>query len=374
VWRERRAEDIAIVGLSCRLPGGLNSLAQLWTALAEGRDLVGKVPADRFDAVRFVDPDPRRPGKAYTDAGGFLDDIAGFDAEFFGLSPREASRMDPQQRLLLEMTREALDDAGIDPATLAGSDSGVYVGVSNGNYGQLQYARAETINGYTMAGAALCNTANRVSHVFDLRGPSLGVDTACSSSLVALHQAVEQLRAGSSRVILACGINLLLNPGDFIGFSKAGMLSPTGRCRAFSAAADGYVRAEGGGVAVLKRLTDALADGDTVHAVILATGVGADGRTAGLSLPSVQAQEELVRRVHQRAGLHAEDVVYVEAHGTEPRRGIRSNARRWGGRWGSRGRPGCGCRSARSRQIWGTWSPPRVWRDSSRLCWSCGTA
>jgi acyl transferase domain-containing protein/NADPH:quinone reductase-like Zn-dependent oxidoreductase/NAD(P)-dependent dehydrogenase (short-subunit alcohol dehydrogenase family)/SAM-dependent methyltransferase/acyl carrier protein len=316
VWRERRAEGIAIVGLGCRLPGGLNSLDQLWMALADGRDLVGKVPADRFDAVRFVDPVPRRPGKACTDAGGFLDDIAGFDAEFFGLSPREASRMDPQQRLLLEMTREALDDAGIDPATLAGSDSGVYVGVSNGNYGQLQYARAETINGYTMAGAALCNTANRVSHVFDLRGPSLAVDTACSSSLVALHQAVEQLRAGGSRVVLACGINLLLNPGDFIGFSKAGMLSPSGRCRAFSAAADGYVRAEGGGVVVLKRLTDALADGDTVHAVILATGVGADGRTAGLSLPSVQAQEELVRRVHQRAGLHAEDVAYVEAHGT----------------------------------------------------------
>lgn len=314
--RAPRADDVAIVGLACRLPGGISSPEELWTALLDGRDLVGQVPADRFDVARFVDPNQHRPGKSYTAAGGFLDNISGFDAPFFGLSPREASRMDPQQRLLLEMTREALDDAGVDPATLAGSDCGVYVGVSNGNYGHLQYARAETISAYTMAGAALCNTANRISHLFDLRGPSIAVDTACSSSLVALHQACEQLRTHSSRVTLACGINLLLNPGDFIGFSKASMLSPTGRCRAFSAAADGYVRAEGGGVAVLKRLADAIADGDTVHAVILASGVGADGRTPGLSLPSAQAQEALVRQVHRRAGVGAEDVAYVEAHGT----------------------------------------------------------
>ncbi|WP_262703416.1 MULTISPECIES: polyketide synthase [Streptomyces] len=151
-----------------------------WAALAAGRDLVGEIPADRFDARRFVDPDPRRPGKAYTAAGGFLADITGFDAAFFGLSPREASRMDPQQRLLLEMAREALDDAGIDPGTLAGSDSGVHVGVSNANYGQLQYARPEAITAYTMAGAALCNTANRISHLFDLRGPSMAMDTSAS--------------------------------------------------------------------------------------------------------------------------------------------------------------------------------------------------
>ncbi|MGW5443684.1 SDR family NAD(P)-dependent oxidoreductase [Streptomyces asiaticus] len=314
--REEQSGDIAIVGLSCRLPGGITAPEGLWAALAAGRDLIGEIPADRFDALRFVDPDPRRPGKAYTAAGGFLADIAGFDAAFFGLSPREASRMDPQQRLLLEMAREALDDAGIDPGTLAGSDSGVYVGVGNANYGQLQYARPEAITAYTMAGAALCNTANRISHLFDLRGPSMAVDTACSSSLVALHQACAQLRAGDGGVALACGVNLLLSPGDFIGFSKASMLSRSGRCRSFSADADGYVRAEGGAVVVLKRLADAKADGDTVHAVVLGTGVGADGRTPGLSLPSAEAQERLMRQVHRRAGVRPEDVSYVEAHGT----------------------------------------------------------
>ncbi|MDX3227956.1 SDR family NAD(P)-dependent oxidoreductase [Streptomyces sp. ME19-01-6] len=314
--REEQSGDIAIIGLSCRLPGGITAPEELWAALATGRDLVGEVPEDRFDTRRFVAGDPRRPGKSYSAAGGFLDDITGFDAAFFGLSPREASRMDPQQRLLLEMAREALDDAGVDPGTLAGSESGVYVGVSNGNYGQLQYASPETVTAYTMAGSALCNTANRISHLFDLRGPSMAVDTACSSSLVALHQACAQLRAKEGPVTLACGINLLLNPGDFIGFSKASMLSPSGRCRSFSAHADGYVRAEGGAVVVLKRLADARADGDTVHAVVLGTGVGADGRTPGLSLPSAEAQEKLMRQVHRRAGVRPEDLSYVEAHGT----------------------------------------------------------
>ncbi|MFE1978986.1 SDR family NAD(P)-dependent oxidoreductase [Streptomyces hygroscopicus] len=328
--REEQPGDIAIVGLSCRLPGGITTPEELWAALAAGRDLVGEIPADRFDTRRFVDPDPRRPGKAYTTAGGFLEDITGFDAAFFGLSPREASRMDPQQRLLLEMAREALDDAGIDPGTLAGSDSGVYAGVSNANYGQLQYARPEAITAYTMAGAALCNTANRISHLFDLRGPSMAVDTACSSSLVALHQAGTQLRAGDGDVALVCGINLLLSPGDFIGFSKASMLSRSGRCRSFSADADGYVRAEGGAVVVLKRLADARADGDTVHAVVLGTGAGADGRTPGLSLPSAQAQERLMRQVHHRAGVRPEDVSYVEAHGTGTQAGDPTECRALG--------------------------------------------
>ena len=245
--------------------------------------------------------------------------------------------MDPQQRLLLEMTREALDDAGIDPAMLAGSDTGVYVGVSSNNYAQLQYARADTMTAYTSAGAALCNTANRISHLFDLTGPSIAMDTACSSSLVAVHQACEQLRSRASEVVLACGINVLLGPGDFIGFSKAAMLSPTGRCHTFSADADGYVRAEGGGVAVLKRLSDAVADGDPVHAVILASGVGADGRTPGLSLPSARAQEALIRQVHARAGIHPEDVAYIEAHGTGTQAGDLIECTALGKALGSRG-------------------------------------
>ncbi|MGH8794356.1 MAG: type I polyketide synthase, partial [Stackebrandtia sp.] len=307
---------IAIVGVSCRLPGGIDSLNRLAAALADGADLVGPAPADRFDATHFTDPNPERPGKAYCTDGGYLADIAGFDAEFFGISPREASRMDPQQRLLLEMAREAFDDAGIDPATTAGSRTSVHIGASSFGYGALQQNRPETVDAHTMTGGAGGNTANRVSHAFDLRGPSMAVDTACSSALVALHQACEGLRAGRVRTALAGGINVLLNPYDFVGFSKASMLSPTGRCRAFSVDADGYVRAEGGGILVLKRLEDAQADGDRIHALIAATEANADGHTRGLALPSAEAQETLLRDAYDRAGLDPDDVAYMEAHGT----------------------------------------------------------
>ncbi|MEV8374971.1 SDR family NAD(P)-dependent oxidoreductase [Kribbella sp. NPDC056861] len=314
--RSSDEDGIAIIGYGCRLPGGLTSPEQLWTALTAGRDLVTDAPESRFDAAQYLDPDPRRPGKTYTVAGGFLDDVEGFDAGFFGISPREASRMDPQQRLLLELTQEALDDAGLDPALLAGSDTGVYAGVSSQDYSTLQLGHPESITSHTMIGVVASNTANRISHLFDLHGPSMAIDTACASSLTALHQACEQLRTGGSRITLAAGVNVLLNPADFVGFAKASMLSPTGHCHTFSAAADGYVRSEGGGVVVLKRLADALADGDRVRAVILATGAGSDGRTAGLSMPNADAQEELVRRVHARAGIDPAKVGYVEAHGT----------------------------------------------------------
>ncbi|QQQ79518.1 SDR family NAD(P)-dependent oxidoreductase [Saccharothrix sp. 6-C] len=309
-------DAVAIVGAACRLPGGIADLDQLWTALSEGRDLIGEVPEGRFDPDRFFDPDPLRPGKSYSFAGGFLSDVRGFDAEYFGISPREAAAMDPQQRMLLEMGTEALDDAGLDRRELAGSDTAVFLGVSGAGYGLLQLNDLRTADVHSMIGGTASIIPNRLSYALDLRGPSMVVDTACSSAMVALHQACEAVRSGRSALALAGGINLLLDPMTFVGFSKAMMLSPTFRCRSFSADADGYVRAEGGGLVVLKRLSDALADGDRVHAVLLATGTNTDGRTNGLAMPSAHAQADLLRGIYDGLGVDADDLVYLEAHGT----------------------------------------------------------
>ncbi|MBY8847519.1 polyketide synthase [Saccharothrix sp. MB29] len=310
------SDRIAIVGVACRLPGGVTDLDGLWSVLVEGRDVVGDPPADRFDTQRYRDANQVRPGKSYTFAGGYLDDLAGFDAEYFGISPREATSIDPQQRLLLELGVEALDDAGIDPQALAGTDTAVYVGVSAMDYVGQNIPTPHAIGPYTNSGAALCNTANRLSHHLDVHGPSLKVDTACASSLNAVHLACEHLRHGGGRVALAAGVNVLLSPLTFVGFAKAGFLSPTGHCRPFSAGADGYARSEGGGVLVLKRLADALADGDRVHAVIAGSGTNSDGRTAGLVLPSGESQEALLREVYARSGLDPDDLAYLEANGT----------------------------------------------------------
>ncbi|MFF7728839.1 SDR family NAD(P)-dependent oxidoreductase [Streptomyces sp. NPDC008001] len=316
-WDGKAADRaVAVVGAACRLPGGVDGPDRLREALDEGRDLVTEVPADRFPAFRFVDPAVPRPGKSYTGAGGFLDDIASFDADYFGISPKEAAQMDPQQRLLLELAVEACDDAGIAPAALAGSDTAVHVGISDTSYGALQMLSEEGVNAYTMSGAASAIAANRISHFLDLRGPSLIVDTACSSSLVALVQACRTVLDGTSRCALAGGVNLLLSPYHFVGFCQAAMLSPSGRCRPFSARADGYVRAEGGGMVVLKRLSDALADGDRVRAVLAGGACNSDGRTMGLALPNPRAQEQLLRDVYDRSGVDPDDVLYVEAHGT----------------------------------------------------------
>ncbi|MGW2598850.1 SDR family NAD(P)-dependent oxidoreductase [Streptomyces klenkii] len=308
---------MAIVGMGLRLPGGITSLDALWSALTEGRDLVGEVPANRFDKAVFTEAGAELPGKSYTAAGGFLEqDIADFDAGYFGISPKEASRIDPQHRLLLECAAEAFDDAGIDPAALAGSGAAVVVGVSTHDYGDLQQRRPRTGNAYTNIGTASCNAANRLSYFFDLQGPSSAVDTACASALTAVHQACEILGSGRSGLALAGGVNVLLNPSVYAGFSAAQMLSPTGRCRPFSAGADGFVRAEGAGVLVLKPLVAALAEGDRVHAVIAGSGANADGRTSGLSLPNPRAQAALLSRVYAAAGIEPDDVAYVEAHGT----------------------------------------------------------
>lgn len=307
---------IAVVGASCRLPGGISTLDELWAALTGKCDLVGEVPVGRFNVDRFYDPDPDRPGKTCSIAGGFLSDLELFDAGYFAISPREAAAMDPKQRILLELAVEAVDDAGIDRTVLAGSDTAVFVGQSEMGYGLGQTLEPARIGAHAMPGGALSIAANRISYAFDLRGPSMAVDTACSSALVAVHQACEALRTGGSALAIAAGASVLVNPLDFVGFAKAGMLSPTFRCRAFSAGADGYVRAEGAGLVVLKRLDDALAAGDRVHAVLTATGVNTDGRTNGLLVPSAEAQAALLRDTYARAGAGPDDVVYVEAHGT----------------------------------------------------------
>ncbi|SHM93147.1 type I polyketide synthase [Streptomyces yunnanensis] len=332
---------IAVVGSACRLPGGITTLDELWSALVEGRDLVGEVPPERFDPARWLDAHaPWRPGKTYTIAGGFLDDIHGFDAGYFGMSPREAGRTDPQQRIFLELAVEALDDAGIAAASLAGSDTAVYGGVSSPAFGVMQGLEEMSTDAYTMTGGATSNVANRVSHVLDLRGPSLAVDTACSSALVALHHACEALRTGRCQTALAGGVHVLLSPFEFVGFAKASMLSPTGRCRTFSAAADGYVRAEGGGLVVLKPLSHALADGDRVQSVILGSAVNTDGHTPGLAQPSAQAQEALLREVYDTLDVEADDVTYLEMHGTGTPMGDPTECRAVGQALGARRTPG----------------------------------
>lgn len=309
-------EPVAIIGAACRLPGGIDGLDALWRALSEGRDLITEAPEERFDKRWFESADPRRPGKSYTFAGGYLDGAEEWDPGFFGISPREAARIDPQQRMALEMAVEVFDDAGVDPALLRGSDTAVQLGVYAHAFGGLQARDVTSVDSPSAMGSAGTAIANRVSYHFDLRGPSLTVDTACSSSLITVHQACGQLLSGECGLALAGGVNFLLDPYEFVMAARAQMLSPTGRSRAFSADADGFVRAEGGGLVLLKRLSDALADGDRVHAVVLASATNCDGRTSGLAHPSVEAQHDLLRAVYAQAGAEPRDLAYLEAHGT----------------------------------------------------------
>lgn len=312
---------IAIIGAACRLPGAPD-LGAFWTLLAEGRDAVTSVPADRFDQARWGHPRKSEPGRSYTFAAGTIGDAAGFDAPAFGLSPREAAEMDPQQRLLLEVAAEAFEDAGWPAERLAGRNIAVFAGGSSTDYAELRLEDPSAGDRFFMTGNALSILANRIGNVFDLRGPAQTVDTACSSSLVALHFATQALADDPDlEAAVVGGVNMLLSPYSFIGFSRAGMLSPTGRCRAFDAAADGYVRAEGAGVVVLKRVKDALAAGDPIRAVLLGSGANAAGRTIGLSLPNRAAQAVLMGRVVARAGIAPDRFLAFEAHGTGTRVG-----------------------------------------------------
>ncbi len=308
---------IAIVGMSFRFPGDLAAERDLWRALRRGADLVGHIGPERWATEVMQHPKRAEAGRSITYSAGVLSRIDEFDAGFFGISPREAAWLDPQQRLLLELTWEAMESGGQVPSSLARSNCAVFVGISGVDYGMRAMDDFSALTAHSMTGNTLSIAANRLSYVFDLHGPSVAVDTACSSSLVALHQACNSLRAGEAPIALVGGVNLLLHPYPFIGFTKASMLSASGRCRAFDAAADGYVRAEGGAVVLLKPLDKALADGDAIQAVILATGINTDGgRKTSLTIPSGEGQVELLKQVLERSGLAADEVDYVEAHGT----------------------------------------------------------
>ena len=310
-----RTFPVALVGLACRFPGAAD-LEEFWSLLKAGRDAVGEIPDDRWDVDAYFHPDPTKPGMMYTRAGGFIADIDKFDAGFFGISPREARRIDPQQRLLLELTWEALESGGIIPERIAGSQTGVFVGISLSDYAAMQRDEPNQVDPYVMSGSAISNAANRISYALDLHGPSFAVDTACSSSLVAVHEACVSLSRGESSLAIAAGVNALLSPSAGVGFSKARMLSPTGRCRPFDAAGDGYVRSEGGAVVILQPLAQALAENNPVHAVIVGSGVNSDGRTKGLAMPNQASQEALLCRVYRDAGIDPGEITYVEAHGT----------------------------------------------------------
>lgn len=282
-----------------------------------GKSAISRIPPDRWAADVLEHPTRGEPGRSVSFAAGVLDDAFQFDPSFFNISPRETAWMDPQQRLLLEMTQEALDDAGLADNRYRGGDCGVYIGISGMDYGQNALVDLSSMSAHTMTGNTLSIAANRISYVFDLRGPSLAIDTACSSSLAAVHEACQALRSGAISMALAGGINMLMHPYPFIGFSHASMLSASGQCRPFDAAGDGYVRGEGGAVLALKPLSAAIADGDRVHAVILGTGVNSDGAgKKGLTIPSAAAQTELMRSTLAKSGLSPDDLDYVEAHGT----------------------------------------------------------
>jgi phthiocerol/phenolphthiocerol synthesis type-I polyketide synthase B len=331
-------EPIAVIGLGCRFPGDIRGPESLWQFLSEGRSAVGEVPPDRWAAF----DDGSREGSAAlagtTRWGSFLSDVDAFDAEFFEIMPREASRMDPQQRLLLEVTHEALEHAGIPADSLAETQTGVFAGACAGDYAHLAATDLTQVDAWYGTGAALSIIANRVSYFFDLRGPSVTVDTACSSSLVAIHLACQSLRAGDSNLALAAGVNLLLSPAATRGFDQAEAMSKSGQCHAFDASADGFVRGEGCGVVVLKRLSDALRDGDRVLAVVRGSAVNQDGRSNGLMAPNPAAQMAVLRAAYANAGVEPREVDYVEAHGTGTLLGDPIEARALGTVLG-RGRP-----------------------------------
>ncbi|QNP67903.1 type I polyketide synthase [Streptomyces genisteinicus] len=309
-------EPIALVGLGCRLPGGIETPQALWEALLAGRDAVTEVPADRWNADEWFDDDPRTPGTMSTRRGGFLDDVAGFDAAFFGISPAEAARMDPQQRIALEVAWAALEDARIVPGTLAGSRAGVFLGTMWQEYHLATGAGPETIGSHSAVGWDTSIVPARIAYALGLEGPAFSVGSACSSSLAAVHMAAHSLRRGESDLALAGGVSLMLSPHTTVAMTKFGGMSPAGQCRAFDADAAGYVRGEGCGVVVLRRLSDALRDGDRVYAVLRGSAVNNDGASNGLTAPNPRAQVDVVRSAWRSAGVAPHQVAYVEAHGT----------------------------------------------------------
>src|ERR1700683_4276556 len=310
-------EPIAIIGIGCRIPGAGAGPDQFWKLLADGTDAISEIPSDRWDAASYFDPDPDKAGRTSTKFAATLPGIDLFDARFFSIARREAIHMDPQQRLLLEVSWEALEHSGYSPRKLLGSPTGVFVGISTTDYHALLLERGEeAIDAYLATGTAHSIAAGRISYALGLQGPSIAVDTACSASLVAVHLAAQSLRADECRLALAGGVNAILSPEVTIALSKAHMMAPDGRCKAFDSRANGFVRGEGCGVVVLKRLSDATADRDNILAVLSGSAVNQDGRSSGLTAPNGRSQENVIRAALIKAGVKPNEVDYIEAHGT----------------------------------------------------------
>ncbi|NKB62232.1 MAG: SDR family NAD(P)-dependent oxidoreductase [Gammaproteobacteria bacterium] len=309
-------EPIAIVGIGCRFPSNVVDAESFWRLLIENRSGVGEVPKDRWNNDRFYHPDNQVDGRIHTKRAAMVDHIDQFDADFFGISPREAMRMDPQQRWLLEITWEAMEDAGLVPSQLRGSNTGVFVGISGSDYASLQFQNLKDIDVHTNAGVSLSIASNRISYLFDLRGPSLSIDTACSSALVAIHMSCEQIWSGSCEMALGGGSNLILATQLSSGFSRASMLSPDGECFTFDSRANGYVRGEGCGLVMLMPLSKAIEQGVRIHAVIRATASNQDGATTSMAIPNAAAQVQMLRQAYANAQVPPGQVAYVEAHGT----------------------------------------------------------
>ena len=316
----RGAEPIAIVGAACRFPGA-HGLGAFWRLLHEGANAIRPIAREGLELSRFYDARPGTPGRMMTRWGGFLDDVEGFDADFFGISPREAEQLDPAQRLVLEAAWEACEDAGIDTATLAGRPVGVFVGQWLSDFESRLFADLDRVDLHTTTGTGRYATAGRLSYVMGLTGPSISVDTACSSSLVAVHLACQSLRTGETPLAFAAGVNVILQPHISVAYSQSGMMAPDGRCKFGDADGDGYVRSEGVGVVVLKRLSDALADGDSIHAVIRGSAVNNDGRGSGhMATPSREGQATMLsfrvcvgRRVARRSSSTSKRTVPARA-------------------------------------------------------------
>jgi acyl transferase domain-containing protein/thioesterase domain-containing protein len=310
------AEPLAIIGAGCRFPGNADNPESFWRLLSEGKDAIIEVPAERWDVDAYYDPAPHTPGKMISRRGGFVDNLREFDADFFGISPREAVSLDPQQRTLLEVTWETLENAGVPPDILAGSNTGVFVGISGIDYFMHMQACNREIDAYLGTGNALSVASGRLSYFFGLQGPSVSVDTACSSSLVAVHMACQSLRNRDCDLALAGGTSRIILPYGSIALSQTRLLAPDGRCKTFDSSADGYVRGEGCGMILLKRLSDAIADGDNIAALIRGSAINQDGKTSGLTVPNGPAQQEVIRRALRNAAVDVDQVGYLEAHGT----------------------------------------------------------
>ncbi|MFC7602216.1 type I polyketide synthase [Streptosporangium amethystogenes subsp. fukuiense] len=338
-----RAEPVAVVGIGFRLPGDVRSPDEFWDLLCAGRNTTRPLPAERWRRYENRSPEYAAALRDAVRHGSFLSDIEGFDAEFFGLSPREAELMDPQQRILMETVWEALENAGLPPHRLAGTDAGAFIGVCTADYGGRLLEDLPQIEAWTGIGAATCAVANRISYSLDLRGPSMAIDTACSASLVALHLAAQSLRLGESDIALAGGVNLLVTPGQTLTLGTAGALAPDGRSKSFDASADGYGRGEGCGVVVLKRLSDAQRDGDRILALVIGSAVNQDGHTNGIMAPCGEAQEHVMTRACRQAGVAPSTVDYIEAHGTGTRLGDPLEAGALSSVYGTRRSPGDPC-------------------------------